>query len=288
MNSDNPEGSVSGDPSMRVALITGGASGIGKSFAEALGSQGLIPVIADVDEGAIDDTVSAFTAAGIKAVGRRVDIRDRESTDKCAQFAFSLGSVEAVYLNAGVSHSGTSAWDTPMNAWTFVFAINLFGLVNQIAATVPLLIKQGTQADLVVTASMAGTVGSPMSAAYGASKAAAVSLAKTLRAELATEAPFLRVAVLNPGMVQTNLQRTSAALQSSEVPVDEAFVEMSHRALNSVGARPEEVVARTFEALHAGQFWVLPASGDPFLDLLREELIEMQEGVDLGREPPNG
>ena len=285
MTPDNRHTSIPRDPSLRVALITGGASGIGKSFAEALGEQGLVPLIADVDERAMDDTLSAFASVGIKAIGRQVDLRDKASTDEFAQFAFSLGSVEAVYLNAGVSYSGTSAWDTPINAWNFVVAINLFGLVNQIAATVPLLIKQGTQADLVVTASIAGTVGSPMSAAYGASKAAAVSLAKSLRAELATEAPFIRVAVVNPGMVRTNLQMTSAALQSPEVPVDEGFVAMSHGALNTMGARPEDVVAWTFEALHAGRFWVFPASDDPFLDLLRQELTEMQDVVTRGGEP---
>lgn len=260
-------------------MVSGGASGIGRALAGVLGKQGASVVIADADEAALEQTVAAFSTAGIEAIGRKVDLRDRAATTELASQTFSLGTVETVCLNAGVSYSGPTAWETPASAWDFVFSVNFFALVNQVAAFVPRLIAQGNPADLVITASMAGTVGLPTSAAYAASKAAAVSLAKSLRGELRTAAPFLRLAVLNPGMVQTNLQRTSSALQPADVPIDREFVEASHSALNSLGARPEDVATWTRDALDSQQFWVFPPPDDPFLGLLREELSELQRAV---------
>ena len=262
---------------MKVAVISGAASGIGRSLAEALATQGASVIIADVDGKAIDQVVADMRSRGLEATGWRVDLRDRDAVADLATHALSLGSVETVCLNAGVSYSATSAWETPVSISDFVFGINCFALVNQIAAFVPALINQRAPANIVITASMAGMIGLPTSAAYAASKAAAVSLAKTLRGELATTAPFLRVAVLNPGMVQTNLQRTSSALQPTSVPVDDSFVEMSHDALNSLGASPHDVADWTLNALQANQFWVFPPSDDPFLALLRDELSELSE-----------
>ena len=128
-------------------------------------------------------------------------------------------------------------------------AVNLGGLFSSIRAFVPALIDQGTPADIVITASMAGMVASAYSAAYAASKAAAIALAKALRQELAAEAPYLTVALLNPGMVKTNLIRTSAARLPSTAQMVAEFVDGGHQALNDMGVAPAEAASWALNAL---------------------------------------
>ena len=260
---------------MSVAVVTGGASGIGLAFARALGARGLQVLVADVDAARLDDAVAGLRTSGVDAIAHPVDLRDRDAVTGLADRAAALGSIETACLNAGVSFSGSTVWETPPGAFDFVFGINLHALVNSIAAFAPVLIDQGTPAKLVITASMAGLVGIPTSSAYAASKAAAVSVAKSLRGELASAAPFVTVTCLNPGMVATNLQRTSAVLQPTASGMDTAFVEESHAALNSLGTSPDEVVGWALDAADEGRFWVLPPGDDPFRHMLVAELEEL-------------
>jgi NAD(P)-dependent dehydrogenase (short-subunit alcohol dehydrogenase family) len=264
---------------MSVALVTGGASGIGLGLARALGARGLQVVVADVDAARLEDAVAGLATSGINAVAHPVDLRDREAVVALVDRARALGTLSAACLNAGVSYSGSTIWETPPGAFDFVLGINLHGLVNSVAAVVPALIGQEAPAQLVITASMAGMVGIPTSAAYAASKAAAVSVAKSLRGELATAAPFVTVTCLNPGMVATNLQRTSAALQPAGAGMGDAFVEESHAALNSLGASADDVAGWALDAADHGRFWVFPPAGDPFRDMLVVELEELGEAL---------
>ncbi len=110
---------------------------------------------------------------------------------------------------------------------------------------------------------MAGLVASPTSGAYGASKAAAVSVARTLRAELDETHPHVRVTALAPGMVSTNLQLNSAEQQRDLAP-DRTAVEQSHQALADLGVAPEEAAAWAADAVWARRFWAVPPSTDMF------------------------
>jgi short-subunit dehydrogenase len=263
-----------------VVVVSGGASGIGKALGRAFGSRGSAVILADVDQDALTQVVEEFGASGISARGSCVDLRDPDDVDRLADLAREQGTIETVCINAGVSYSGPPIWETPQSVWDFVFGVNCFALVNQLTAFIPLLIRQNSAANIVITASMAGTVGIPTSAAYAASKAAAVSLAKSLRGELATTAPFLKLALLNPGMVKTNLQRSSSRLQPVDVEVDRHFVEASHSTLNDMGASPDDVAGWVIDALEGGRFWVFPPSEDPFLALLKAELAELGEAIE--------
>jgi NAD(P)-dependent dehydrogenase (short-subunit alcohol dehydrogenase family) len=155
-----------------------------------------------------------------------------------------------------------------------VLNVNLRGLLRSIGDTVPALIEQARPARVIITASMAGLVASPTASAYAASKAGAVTVAKTLRAELASVAPFITVTVLNPGMVKTNLIRTSA-LQHGQNALPDVEVEAMHSALNTYGIDPEDAAGAALDASDAGKFWVLPPEGDPFLEALRVEIAEL-------------
>jgi NAD(P)-dependent dehydrogenase (short-subunit alcohol dehydrogenase family) len=260
-----------------VAVVTGGASGIGLAFARAYAEKGAHVVIGDIDESAMAHTRADLSELGATVDCVRLDLRDAASVAHFGEAACGFGSLAAVCLNAGVTSTGSTVWETPEATYDFVVGVNLLGLFHSIKTFVPKLVAQGSVADLVITASMAGMVASPYSGVYAASKAGAIALAKSLRAELAMVAPSIRIALLNPGMVKTNLIRTSAARLPSAASFSDEQVTGMHDALNQAGVEPEVAVSWALRALDTGQFWALPASGDPFADMLAAELAELGE-----------
>lgn len=263
----------------RVAVITGGASGIGLAFATSYAERGARVVIGDVDEAAMDRARHSLAKSGATVDCVPVDLLDAPSVGRLADAACRLGGLAAVCLNAGVTSTGSTVWETADGTYDFVVGVNLRGLFHSIKSFVPKLIQQGGPSDLVITASMAGMVASPYSGVYAASKAAAVALAKTVRAELSTAAPAVRVALLNPGMVKTNLIRTSAALlpEGPAMPAD--LVTGMHDALNQAGVEPNVAVGWALNALDENRFWALPGPDDPFTGMLDLELTELRSAT---------
>ena len=256
-----------------VALVTGAASGIGEAFARLLSAQGEAVVLVDRDAAAVNAAAKALGGPP-NATPLGADITDETPLLESVARALSIGFLRTVCLNAGVAASGPNVWELKESHLDLVLNVNLRGLIRSISDTVPTLIQQGLPARVIITASMAGLVASPTASAYAASKAGAVSVAKTLRAELAAVAPFITVTVLNPGMVKTNLMRTSAAQHGQHAPsADE--VEAYHSALNTYGIAPDDAAAAAPNASDAGRFWALPPEGDPFLDALRSEIAEL-------------
>lgn len=261
----------------RVAVVTGGASGIGLAFAEAYADQGLHIALVDVDSAALSHAVDTLRSRGADVVGHIADLRDAEAVIDVADKAANRGQIAAVCLNAGVTSTGHLLWETPSEVFDFVMGVNIRGLFNSVRAFVPRLIDQQTISELVVTASMAGMTTSAYSAAYSASKAGAIALTKALRAELEMTAPHVRVVLLNPGMVKTNLMRTS----STHLPIALAadVVEAGHEALNQIGVAPAEAVSWALKALDEGRFWALPPREDVFSVALQAELAEMLDAT---------
>jgi NAD(P)-dependent dehydrogenase (short-subunit alcohol dehydrogenase family) len=269
--------STSAETPAGVAVITGGASGIGLAFARAYAQKGAHVVIGDIDEAAMAQARADLSESGAMVDCVRLDLRDAASVAHLGEVASGFGSLVAVCLNAGVTSTGSTVWETADTTYDFVVGVNLLGLFHSIKTFVPKLVAQGSAADLVITASMAGMVASPYSAVYAASKAGAIALAKSLRAELAMLAPSIRVALLNPGMVKTNLIRTSAARLPSAASLSDEQVRGMHDALNEAGVEPEVAVSWALTALGNDEFWALPVSRDPFTATLAAELAELGE-----------
>lgn len=264
-------------PGGGVAVITGGASGIGLAFARAYAERGAHVVIGDIDEVAMARARADLSKSGATVDCVRVDLQDAASVNHLGEVASGLGRLVAVCLNAGVTSTGSSVWDTAEATYDFVVGVNLGGLFHSVKTFVPVLVEQARAAELVITASMAGMVASPYSGVYAASKAGAIALAKSLRAELAMVAPSIRVALLNPGMVKTNLIRTSAARLPSATSMPDDLVQGGHDALNQAGVDPDVAVSWALRALQEDRFWALPGAGDPFAALLETELAELHE-----------
>ena len=191
------------DLSGQVAVVTGGASGIGRACAEAFARCGADVAVADLNEARLAETADAVAALGRRVVTARCDVTsDADVEEFAARVLDELGRVDLVMLNAGVSLLGPPD-RMPLADWQRQFEVNFFGIVRGVNAFVPHLRAQGS-GRLVITASIAGRYAYTYDAsAYIASKHAAYGYAESLALYLKPQG--VGVTVVCPGLVETNL-----------------------------------------------------------------------------------
>jgi len=185
----------------KVAVVTGGASGIGFATAERLLDAGMKVVIADIEEAALNTAAGQLTG---QVLAVRTDVADPASVDRLAEKTIeAFGAAHVLFNNAGVNAYGFTTWEAPAKTWEWVLGVNLWGVINGIRTFVPLMLKAG-EGHVVSTASLAGLgVVQPMLAPYSASKHAVIAISESLHHELAGTG--VGVSVVCPGIVQTNI-----------------------------------------------------------------------------------
>lgn len=185
----------------RVAVVTGGASGIGRGIAEALLEQGAEVVLADISAEGVE-----ATAAELGATGFRVDVTDAAAVQQLANDVIERhGRVDIIVNNAGVGPEGRFDRLT-LEDWHWIMDVNFFGVVNGVQAFLPHLRQNPAGGHIVNTASMSVFFDFPGLGAYTASKQAVVGLSRVLAAELAEDGLPIGVTVLPPGPVRTNIK----------------------------------------------------------------------------------
>jgi len=193
----------------KVAVITGGAGGIGKALAEELVAEGVKVVIADVRADLLDATVAELTERGGEAIGVVTDVTDVESMRALADATWAaFGGCHLLFNNAGVGAPSAKPWESPPNDWRWVFNVNLHGVANGVHAFVPRMIEAGEEGYVVNTSSSNGGLSHmPSAAVYAASKAAVSSFTETLQNQFLADELKLRASVFYPsgGMLRTNL-----------------------------------------------------------------------------------
>ncbi|HUO47931.1 MAG TPA: SDR family oxidoreductase [Acidimicrobiales bacterium] len=181
----------------RVALVTGGASGIGRALGAALVRRGALVVLADVDDAAAKDTAQEI---GTGATSAGLDVRDAEAfAQLVAEVADEHGRLDLLFNNAGIGMGGEVA-ELTLAHWDRAIDVNLRGVVHGVAAAYPRMIRQGS-GHIVNTASLAGLIPSPMLTPYAATKHAVVGLSTSLRGEAARHG--VRVSAVCPGIIAT-------------------------------------------------------------------------------------
>ena len=204
---DRPDVLSKFDLSRRVAVITGGASGIGFACAEALTQAGARVVILDSDEAAATAATERLCASGARAASRILDVTDSEETDRCARaIETEFGAVDILVCCAGIAISGVAAEATTDDQWRRVIDINLNGVFWSCRAFGRGMLERRSGA-IVNIGSMSGTiVNRPQEqASYNASKAAVHHLTKSLAAEWASRG--VRVNAVAPTYIDTALTR---------------------------------------------------------------------------------
>jgi NAD(P)-dependent dehydrogenase (short-subunit alcohol dehydrogenase family) len=239
----------------RVAVVTGGASGIGRGVAEELLARGATVVIADVEAAPLQ-----ATAAEIGATAIRTDVSDAVSVQALAEETLRrLGRVDIVCNNAGVGPFSRIESMT-LADWKFVIDVNLWGVIHGVHAFLPHLIANSNGGHIVNTASQAGLTAFPDVGAYSVTKYGVVALTETLAAELARDHPKVGATVLCPGPVMTNIHQSQrnrpAALPMGGLR-DIAVEDMSKGAPGARYLAPREVGRIVADAIADGRLYTL-------------------------------
>ena len=192
-----------------VAVVTGGASGIGKGIVKALLRRGARVVIADIEEAVLEQAVGELSPLG-PVEGVRTDVSDEESVTALAEHVFGVhGCCNLLFCNAGVtSGGGGKPWQQEPNDWRWCFGVNVFGVAICTWAFVPRMIASGEPGQVIVTSSGDGGFAPvPTASVYASSKAAASCFTEALNHNLISEGTNLRASVFYPsgGLMNTGL-----------------------------------------------------------------------------------
>jgi len=195
----------------RVAVVTGGGSGIGRGVALTLAAEGMTVAVADLRQSRSEAVAAEIESAGGRALGIGVDVTSVESLAAAAEeIVVRAGGVNVLCANAGVLARVAPLAEHTIEDWEYTLSVNVLGIVKTVAAFLPALRESAPDAHVVTTASLGGLVSDVRApiGAYIASKYACVGYSEMLRAELAGEG--IGVSVLCPGVVSSNLTATSA------------------------------------------------------------------------------
>lgn len=265
----------------KVAVVTGGASGIGYAMAEQFAGEGMRVVIADVDEDAVGRAAAGLRTGGADVFDVVTDVRDARQVEALAQETVRrYGAVHVLCNNAGVSAGGL-AWEIPTETWDWVLGVNLCGVIHGLRAFVPRLLEAG-EGHVVNTASIAGLYPLTSSPPYSVSKFGVVALSECLHAQLKAAGSPVGVSVLCPGWVRTNILDTSERNRPADVPEipDSDLGRRLRRGVQRVldaGASPADVAAKVIAAITEERFYVLPQDGEEWLSPLRSRFEEVLE-----------
>ena len=207
-----------------VAIITGGASGIGRALSEALGRRGASIVLADRQAALAQEVAAGIRERGGQASAVELDVTDFTAVDQLVRAtAQAQGRLDYMFNNAGIAIGG-EVRVCHIEDWAAVLNVNLHGVVNGVQAAYPVMLSQG-YGHIVNTASMAGLLPMPAAVSYATTKHAVVGLSKSLRVEAALYG--VRVSVLCPGFIRTPILyggKYGKQLQPIPPEVQEKFI----------------------------------------------------------------
>jgi NAD(P)-dependent dehydrogenase (short-subunit alcohol dehydrogenase family) len=240
----------------KVAVVTGGASGIGKGIAEALKNEGVELVIADIEDGALQRTAEELGATGI-----RTDVSSAESVGALAtEVVERFGTAHVLVNNAGIGPMGRIA-DLTLDDWKWMVGVNLWGVIHGIHAFLPILKNNEEGGHIVNTSSMAGLVGMPGLGSYTLTKYGVLGLTEVLAKELEEDGSKVGATVLCPGTIHTNIGTSSrnrpddnaGGLHDVDISQEGSEVDMS-------GVRwmiPIEVGTIVVDCIRSGELYAL-------------------------------
>jgi len=238
----------------RIAVVTGGASGIGRALSLLFAREGAHVVVADLDEAGMAETVAGVSRAGRRGLAVRTDVSRLADVEALAERAFGeFGAVHVVCNNAGVALWGGLESVTHKD-WEWAMGVNLWGVIHGVEAFVPRMVAGKQPGHVVNTASMAGLIASQGLGIYNTTKYAVVGLSETLQKDL--RGYDIGVSVLCPMGVHTQIRQSDrnrpAALRNEAAEREGRAVELIGRYLP-----PEHVADRVLRAIYANRLYVI-------------------------------
>ncbi|MBK6321164.1 MAG: SDR family oxidoreductase [Burkholderiales bacterium] len=252
----------------KTAVLTGAGSGFGLECARIGARLGMNLVLADVQQDALDKTVTEMQAAGAPVLAMRVDVSKADQMQALADAAFArFGAPHFVFNNAGVGAGGL-IWENSLQDWEWVLGVNLMGVVHGVRLFTPMMLAAANadptyQGHIVNTASMAGLLNAPNMGIYNVSKHAVVALSETLYQDLALVTDQISASVLCPffvptGISQSHRNRPDALTAAHTKPTQSQLIgqAMSDKAVSSGKVTAAQVAQMVFDAIAGGQFYI--------------------------------
>ena len=257
----------------KTAVVTGGASGVGRCMCHVFAREGMNVVILDIEQAALDKAVEELSAQGATVVGVRTDVTDPDSVNAAADKSFeTFGNVHLLCNNAGVGikEAERRIWTLTPNDWSWGYAVNVMGIVNGIRAFVPRMLENDEEGHVVNTTSgNGGCFSIPTPPIYSSTKAAVTSLTEVMNFQFLTDSAKLQAHLLFPGPYLVNTQILASQRNRHEAFKDEEqvadYTSMEDLKKASAGAdaefkltEPEEVAESCLDGIRNDQFWIRP------------------------------
>lgn len=279
----------------KVVVVTGGASGIGKSLARAFLGEGAKVVISDVEQGALDRTASELSAQGGALRAIVTDVSKPDSVNALADAVFEeFGACHVLCNNAGVSVPNNNVWDTTPNDWQWVLGVNLRGIAHGIQAFVPRMLASGEEGIVMNTSSGDGGI-SPLAdqSVYASSKAGVSIMTECLNAQLVGQNTRLRACIFYPsgGILPTGiwttkrnrpaeLAREKPAPDGAEMTFEEFMSGMKDIGIELPVQDLDELAQFALNGLRAGDFVIMIGR-----ESMEETLVERARKLARGQCP---
>lgn len=261
----------------KLAVITGGASGVGRSLAFALGAEGANVLIADVDDAALQTVLAELRAKGVDACAQHCDVTKQDSLDELAGKAFDeLGGAHFVFANAGVAAGEAGPlWGYAENDWKWCFDVNFWGVVHTVNAFMPRLMAQaaedGETSHLMITGSGNGAfLVYPDQPVYSATKAAVQAVTEALYQQMVMAQSKVKIHALFPGphVVETGIfdsDRVRPDHFAKDPNAPDSGIRNAddlRELMESYGAKletthPDDVAQTALQGIRDDQFWVV-------------------------------
>jgi NAD(P)-dependent dehydrogenase (short-subunit alcohol dehydrogenase family) len=265
----------------KVAVVTGGASGIGRALGEELCRSGARVVLADTNAELLSRTGEELRASGGQVETAALDVRDFEAVKRLIEgTAREHGRIDYLFNNAGIAVAG-EARDISLDDWRSVIDTSLYGVVHGVVAAYPMMVKQGS-GHIVNTASLAGLIPAAGEVSYCAAKYGIVGLSHTLRAEGADLG--VRVSVVCPGFIETPIFHTSKVVGLdrdwllAEVPKSMPADQCAREILRGVEGNQATIVVTAF----AKVLWRLYRYAPWMLRFLNKRMLKRMRGARIG------
>lgn len=230
----------------RRVLITGAASGLGKSLALRFAADGWRVAVCDLDEDRLSQTAEEIDRAGGTCMYLRADVTSEQDIEQLAESVSDhWGGLDVLVNNAGIAIAGRTD-ETSMEEWRRIFEVNFFGVLRTTRAMLPLIAQGG---HIINVASFAGIAAAPGLVAYNTTKAAVISFSESLRAELVDRE--IGVSVACPAFFKTRLMETSGA------PHDKTRA-MVERVMERSKITADDVAEQVFASVRTRQFMLIP------------------------------
>jgi NAD(P)-dependent dehydrogenase (short-subunit alcohol dehydrogenase family) len=248
----------------KVAVITGGASGLGLAMARRFAAEGMKLVLADIEEEALRKVETEFRKAGTPVIGIRTDVSRAQDMERLAEKTLAtFGGVHLLCNNAGVGPGGV-LWENTVADWEWVLGVNVWGVIHGVRVFLPIMLRQDAESHVVNTASVAGLLSVPNMGIYCVSKHAVVTLTECLYHDVAQRSSRVGVSLLCPAYVPTGIidsERNRPALlrnaQRVKTPEELAREEVMRKAVQSGKISAEQVAEMVFDAVQSKRFYIL-------------------------------